>query len=100
MADTSGNEGHLLGSPEQRLGALEQDMAAQKVSVASLVQESALLRERYHDTVAPTLQRLVILTDDFTKAINKVEIAIATIVTAFTGTTEKLDDHIKECPAA
>lgn len=91
------DQGHPIGSADQRLGALEQDTAVTKTALSTLSQEVATLRERYHDTMAPTIQRLVIMTDDFTKTISKVEVSIATIVAAFTGTTEKLDNHIREC---
>jgi hypothetical protein len=101
MPDDSEQRGdvadHSYGSDQQRIGALEQDMAAVKAGLTAANAEISLWRERYHDTIAPALQRLVIQSDDFSKSIGEIKTSIASITGVFSHNAEKLDSHLSEC---
>lgn len=77
--------------------SVEERVAAAEKAIGILEAESKILRERYHDNIAPILQRLIIQSEDFAKSLTKFEISIAAMAAAFTGTVEKLDGHVKSC---
>lgn len=80
--------------------SVEERVAAAEKAIGILEAESKILRDRYHDNIAPILQRLIIQSEEFAKALTKFEINIAAMAAAFTGTVDKLDGHVKSCAEA
>lgn len=77
--------------------SVEERLAAAEKAIGILETENKILRERYHDNIAPIMQRLIIQSEEFAKSLNKFEISIARMAAAFTGTVEKLDLHVSNC---
>lgn len=77
--------------------SVEERLAAAEKAIGTLEVESKTLRDRYHDNIAPIVQRLLIQSEDFAQALKKIEINIATMAEAFHGTVEKLNAHVSNC---